>query len=528
MKGPQNPQFTDTTITSSFAAAYAWKVAMLAAGWTCVGSGDGSANFSTSGDVITGSNSGAHGIDNAKSWFILKSPTAVGGSFIFLCYQCVSFIGTNGDTVRFKYSRTGWSDNTSTSKTRVPSITGGDTEVVIYGAGTDAVPTGSNVFTFRGDPASTTTNFAGFADTTAPFGWSFWCYQLEASSQTNATSKPRFMMDPLLRPGTQDTDAYAIHVMGASTTNTVWEPTQLVTGGPAKAANASGTYSSAPVLYLTDSANNYPPGAGNSGGPVDVWSGNYSLFPAVYGSATLGMVGISTLMYQVPQSQLAATARADLFTALTTKDFFWIGGYAMPWKGSDPAIGTWTTFNADIWDLTAALGDKKGDASHIVEAGDTLVGVGTVERWLVPGSLTEAGDTVVATGTHSINGSATITEVGDTLTAGAPASLDTTPPVVTNFSPATGTLLLPNTVISFDVTDAHLALVGIDATFPDGTAETVHDGFQFVGNYTGSANTKTAISNGYTYTVLRNGGWLFAPTLKFPVVDSGGNIAVIS
>lgn len=527
MKGPQNPLFTDTTITSAFTAAYAWKVAMLAAGWTCVGSGDGSANFSTSGDVITGSNSGAHGIDNAKSWFILKSPAAVAGSFIYLCYQCVSFVSTTADTVRFKYSRTGWSGNGSTSKTVVPSITGGETEVVIIGAGTDAAPTGVNLFTPRGDPNSLSTNLAGFADTTAPFGWSFWTYQLEASSQTNATSKPRFMMDPLLRPGTADTDAYAIHAHGASTTNTVWEPANLVTTQPAKAANASGTYSSAPALYQYDGSEGFPPGAGNTGAPVDVWSGNYTLLPVVYGSTTLGMVGISTLMYQVAQSQLAATARADLFTAVTTKDFIWIGGYALPWKGSDPAIGSWTTFNADIWDLTPTLGDKKGDASHIIEAGDTLVGVGTVERWLFPGSLIEAGDTLVATGTHSINGSAAITEVGDTLTAGAPASLDTTAPAITNFSPAGGTQILPGTLLTFDITDTALRLVAVVAYYPDGIYEVVHDGTDFAAGYI-TTSTRSVISGGYHFSVLRTGGWLQAPTLRFPVVDGGGNIGVIS
>ncbi len=111
------------------------------------------------------------------------------------------------------------------------------------------------------------------------------------------------------------------------------------------------------------------------------------------------------------------------------------------------------------------------------------------------------------------------------LEIGAP--VDDTAPVISNLSPASGGDVRSTTTIGFDVTDdTALALVAILASFPDGSCEVVHDGDTFRGNYVGSANTRTAISNGFSFTVKRDGGWTQSPTFEYLVLD-GGNMGEI-
>ena len=60
-------QFTVNTVPSSHTAAvYALKVALIAAGWTVHGSGDGNGNYNATGDVITSATALAH----TDAWFV--------------------------------------------------------------------------------------------------------------------------------------------------------------------------------------------------------------------------------------------------------------------------------------------------------------------------------------------------------------------------------------------------------------------------------------------------------------------------
>jgi len=59
---------------------YDFKTFMVGTGgFTVLASGDGVSNFSMSGDVITGGGSGAHGMGNQSSWFILKEKLSYAG-----------------------------------------------------------------------------------------------------------------------------------------------------------------------------------------------------------------------------------------------------------------------------------------------------------------------------------------------------------------------------------------------------------------------------------------------------------------
>lgn len=99
------------------------------------------------------------------------------------------------------------------------------------------------------------------------------------------------------------------------------------------------------------------------------------------------------------------------------------------------------------------------------------------------------------------------------------------PPVISNVTPAPGSQLLKNAPIGADVTDdgdfSRVIVVVEFATL--GTKEVVHDGDGFSANYSGSS--RTAIANGWRYSVVRTGGWPASPTLRVFAIDADGQEA---
>ena len=97
---------------------------------------------------------------------------------------------------------------------------------------------------------------------------------------------------------------------------------------------------------------------------------------------------------------------------------------------------------------------------------------------------------------------------------------------VTNFTPAPGTPLSPQQVVQFDVTDTTSPFreVFIVASFDGGTQrELVYDADGFnPAHYAGVSNTKTTITNGFRFTLLRDGGWFGALSIKVYAIDEGG------
>lgn len=92
-------------------------------------------------------------------------------------------------------------------------------------------------------------------------------------------------------------------------------------------------------------------------------------------------------------------------------------------------------------------------------------------------------------------------------------------PTISNFTP--GTNLASNGTFSFDVTTTALLDTMIWVTLGGTTKELVWDGSAFVNGYTGSS--RSAITNGYTYTLSRTGGWpagTVTPSVK--VIDTSG------
>lgn len=92
---------------------------------------------------------------------------------------------------------------------------------------------------------------------------------------------------------------------------------------------------------------------------------------------------------------------------------------------------------------------------------------------------------------------------------------------IDNLTPADASDVEFNAPISFDVTtDAvnGFASLMVAISFVDGDgesfAEIAHDGSSFRGSYLGPANKRTAITDGFRFTVLRDAGWQGSPTIE--------------
>ena len=107
---------------------------------------------------------------------------------------------------------------------------------------------------------------------------------------------------------------------------------------------------------------------------------------------------------------------------------------------------------------------------------------------------------------------------------GSKAPTDVAPPIITLVGPPIISAIAAATALSFNVTDDNaLRRVMVIARFAKlGIEEVVHQGDRFAVLYAGSS-TRTAIAGGYSYTVVRNGGWPSDVTLDVYAIDTAGN-----
>lgn len=117
-----------------------------------------------------------------------------------------------------------------------------------------------------------------------------------------------------------------------------------------------------------------------------------------------------------------------------------------------------------------------------------------------------------------------VDELGASSESSSAYTLSTTEfPTLANVSPASGSSLYADSIISFDVLDAtSLLRVYIKAKYADGAEEVIWFGTAFSGQFGDS--TQTAIAGGYHFAVQRVGGWEKAPQIYVDAIDSEGNI----
>jgi hypothetical protein len=116
---------------------------------------------------------------------------------------------------------------------------------------------------------------------------------------------------------------------------------------------------------------------------------------------------------------------------------------------------------------------------------------------------------------------------GIAVSGGGGGSGEIIKPVVTIITPLEN--LAFNDPIVFNVTDNEgLANVQVTIKYAAlGLAESAYDGENFAPNFLAPRrlSTKTAISNGFRFTLYRLNGWPSTPTLIVRAVDTSGNVA---
>ena len=97
------------------------------------------------------------------------------------------------------------------------------------------------------------------------------------------------------------------------------------------------------------------------------------------------------------------------------------------------------------------------------------------------------------------------------------------PPVVSNFVPSPGTAITAFTPLSFDVTDdGAFRRILVLASFSQlGLQEVVHDGDNFSAQYS-ARSSRSAITGGFHYSLLRQSGWVASPTITPYAYDTVG------
>ena len=118
---------------------------------------------------------------------------------------------------------------------------------------------------------------------------------------------------------------------------------------------------------------------------------------------------------------------------------------------------------------------------------------------------------------------ARVYDLAPTKTVFAPTP-DIEAPTIVNFDPPLGTILQATEAVSFDVLDnsGAFARIIVGVRFTDGVEEIIHDGDSFTGFYA-LQSSRTVVSTGFRYSVLRQGGWPTAPTFRIFPIDASGN-----
>ena len=100
-----------------------------------------------------------------------------------------------------------------------------------------------------------------------------------------------------------------------------------------------------------------------------------------------------------------------------------------------------------------------------------------------------------------------------------------TNPQISIVSPPTGSSISRYDTITFDVTDdLPFRRIMIAASFSGSDVrEVIHDGDSFSNRYSREENTRSSISGGYRYTILRNNGWTMNPILTPYAIDVSGS-----
>jgi hypothetical protein len=301
-------------------------------GWTVVASGDGLAAYSSSGDVITSSGSGAGGMDNTNAWFVLREP---GGHREFLWQR-----GSSHDNWAILYSFsahfTGGSASSRAAATDAQVIWG-TTNVPASTAATTHFSTNFNsIFHFAADDADGYFfYYGGYAQSYA-----------SALPTLTSTATGALIFDEL-QSGTfndgYETDPRIIYVAGGNSSNNyviasiTSETTSTQTSrclGYLYKDTVYEYFGTIPGLaYVVNTTNVVVPSLCG----MDAYTAKDIVFPMFFvkrGTVTAGIGGFKGVGKNIRFKSSQRISGANL-TVNSRNDYVVIGDIALPFDGSD-------------------------------------------------------------------------------------------------------------------------------------------------------------------------------------------------
>lgn len=306
------------------------KAALVAGGWTVISSSDGT-TYNASGDQITHNGTGAGGMGNARSWFVIRQPGANQREF---CIQRSSDSSTTNYNFRLKYSggpSTGFVAGTP-SATQTPSATD---ENILLGAGSDASPTFGNWFSFAEATLVQANIMVG--DAASNYNFLMFCHPAQGRTVSfyNFSRMGLLGLDTVTSFSVGDVDPAVVHFdnstsqpqLGVRMADT---STLCTLSWYKKGLGGAGFVKTPMILYSSSTTPLIPNGTG-----PNIVTGKDIFMPALYGrntslAAPNGFKGISTLF------ELCSNYRAygTMLTHTTTNDRLVLGYVAVPWNGT--------------------------------------------------------------------------------------------------------------------------------------------------------------------------------------------------
>lgn len=308
----------NATATNTTDAIFQLKQFLVSVGWTITESSDGT-TYSSSGDIITSSSSGANGFNNNYAWFTIQQPSSL---------RALQFQRGFGDVYfRIKYSAVGFHTGTP-SAILVSSAPTLDNNA-IFGLGSDHFP--------GFYPLSNSINVLQMAaDSSAPYGFYFITYALGIPNVGNA-----IILDPVINAPIQDTDQYVVYI-----DNSIYTLKYRNFSNPKRCGFAyykrglpEQAFAKVPANYFSYLYNGV-----NIAAPFDLptnpINSNDDLFPifyilsTAYTTVSIQYKGVSSLMKWCGTSR----TNASLIQLSSPGDRIIFGNVNLPWNNTTPVF----------------------------------------------------------------------------------------------------------------------------------------------------------------------------------------------
>lgn len=301
---------------SGYDAWYQLKTLLVSAGWVVKASGDGISAFSSSGDIISSSASGANGMGNSGAWYRIQMPLANRVNREFLVQVTTS---TSVGLIRYSFS--------------AGFVTGGSATVVPTASDQQIISSGNTMF-----QADNTYHINIGADNAVPYG--FWMAVI-INGNGSTTNAGGFLCDPIVSGSgaSDDPDPYVWYFETTSAGS--YTVSKLSTSLNGKAYFAKGSTFETFVnmegspIFSSGGNNNFPNGMGTNAITMDeemapiLWSSIAS--PNVHPTF---LKGASSLMrWNGTKKQFG-----DRMTVSSPGDRICIADVNFPWDGSVPFI----------------------------------------------------------------------------------------------------------------------------------------------------------------------------------------------